>query len=183
MVPEKRRIAAAAAAQIVDVDTVYIDHGYTPQLVAEALSTIGRPLTVITPLLSVAETLLANVDSRIVVYLLGGRVQQPSLKTSGHWGTAMLETFDIDIAIMGTTGITIERGLTTPIATDVDSKALAIQQAQRRVLVAIHTKFGVNSFARFARIQQFNMLITNRGGMSANETRRYCRSGPDFLEV
>jgi len=65
MVPEKRRIAAAAAAQIVDVDTVYIDHGYTPQLVAEALSTIGRPLTVITPSLSVAETLLANGLFRI----------------------------------------------------------------------------------------------------------------------
>ena len=182
MVPEKRKIAAAAAAQIADVDTVYLDQGYTPHLVAEALTTISRPLTVITPSLSAAETLLATADSQIVVYLLGGRVRQPSLRTTGHWGTAMLETFDIDIAIMGTTGITIERGLTTPVATDTDSKALAIQQSQRRILVAIHTKFGVNSFARFARIKEFNMLITNRG-MSAHEARRYCQLGPDLLEV
>lgn len=182
MVPERRRIAAAAVVQIAKVNTVYLDLGYTSRLVAEALSAISRPLTVITPSLAVAETLLAMVDSQFVVYLLGGCVRQPSLRTTGHWGMAMLETFEIDTAIMGTTGISIERGLTTPIAADTEAKALAIRQSRQKILVAIHTKFGVNSFARFARIREFDLLITNRG-MSAHDARQYCRAGPDLLET
>ena len=46
-VPEKRRVAAAAAELIGDAETVFVDEGFTPQLIAEALPT-DRPLTVVT---------------------------------------------------------------------------------------------------------------------------------------
>ena len=36
-VPEKRRIAAAAAGLIGDAETIFIDEGFTPELIAEAL--------------------------------------------------------------------------------------------------------------------------------------------------
>ena len=46
-VPRSRRIAAAAAELLGDAETVYIDEGFTPQLIAEALPR-DRPLTVVT---------------------------------------------------------------------------------------------------------------------------------------
>jgi DeoR family transcriptional regulator, fructose operon transcriptional repressor len=52
-VPEKRRIAAAAVALIGDAETIFIDEGFTPQLIAEALPT-DRPLTLVTASLNTA---------------------------------------------------------------------------------------------------------------------------------
>ena len=52
-VPEKRRIAAAAVELLGDAETIFIDEGFTPQLIAEALPA-DRPLTVVTASLSTA---------------------------------------------------------------------------------------------------------------------------------
>src|SRR3954464_4673870 len=70
-VPEKRRIAAAAAELLGDAETVFVDEGFTPQLIAEALPT-DRPLTVVTASLATAGA-LAEAPA-VTVLLLGGRV-------------------------------------------------------------------------------------------------------------
>src|SRR5689334_25059661 len=44
-VPEKRKVAAAAVELLGDAETVFIDEGFTPQLIAEALP-VDRPRTV-----------------------------------------------------------------------------------------------------------------------------------------
>ena len=56
LVPQKSRIAAAAADLLGDAETVFVDEGFTPQLVAEALPR-DRPLTVVTASLAVASAL------------------------------------------------------------------------------------------------------------------------------
>src|SRR6185312_1451211 len=94
-VPEKRRIAAAAVGLIGDAETIFIDEGFTPQLIAEALPT-DRPLTVVTASLSTAAS-LATANS-ITVLLLGGRVRGRTLATVDHWATRMLARFVIDLA-------------------------------------------------------------------------------------
>ena len=55
-VPEKRRVAAAAAELLGDAETVFIDEGFTPQLIAESLPR-DRPLTVSTTSLATASGL------------------------------------------------------------------------------------------------------------------------------
>ena len=55
--PGSRRSAAsrvAAAEQLGPAETVYLDEGFTPQLVAEELVNVGRPLTVVTSSLATA---------------------------------------------------------------------------------------------------------------------------------
>jgi DeoR/GlpR family transcriptional regulator of sugar metabolism len=42
-------------------------------------------------------------------------------------------------------------------------KSAAVQSSRRRIFVGAHTKFGVSSFARFAGIADFDLLITGRG--------------------
>ncbi|MBT2676279.1 DAK2 domain-containing protein, partial [Streptomyces sp. ISL-14] len=109
--PELRHTAAAAAEQLGDAETVFVDEGFTPQLIAEALPR-DRPLTVVTASLPVAGA-LAEAEN-VSVLLLGGRVRSGTLATVDHWTTKMLAGFVIDLAYIGANGISREHGLTTP---------------------------------------------------------------------
>src|SRR3954453_1188112 len=110
-VPEKRRIAAAAVELLADAETVFIDEGFTPQLIAEALPT-DRPLTVVTASLPTAAVLATSPTCTVL--LLGGRVRGRTLATVDHWATRMLSGFVLDLAFVGANGISREHGLTTP---------------------------------------------------------------------
>ncbi|AWZ09751.1 hypothetical protein DRB96_40910 [Streptomyces sp. ICC1] len=69
--PQKTRIAAAAAGLLGEAETVFIDGGFTPQLIAEALP-CDRPMTVVTASLSTAGAQAGR--PHIHTLLLGGRV-------------------------------------------------------------------------------------------------------------
>lgn len=179
-VAEKRRIAVAAVAEFGPAETVYIDEGFTPQLVAEELSSSGRPITVVTASLSAAATLAGATD--IEVILLGGRVRGRTLGTVDHWATAMLDQFVLDLAVLGANGITRDRGLTVPNTAVAAVKAKAVEVARRRIFVGVHTKFGVTSFCRFAAVSDFETLVTD-SGLAAHEAHRYSASGPAVIRV
>ena len=123
-VPEKRRIAAAAVEQLGDAETVFIDEGFTPQLIAEALPS-DRPLTVVTASLAAAGA-LASAEATTVL-LLGGRVRGGTLATVDHWTTKMLAGFVLDLAFIGANGISREHGLTTPDPAVSEVKAQAVR--------------------------------------------------------
>ncbi len=180
MVAEKRRIAAATAERLGQAESVYIDEGFTPSLVAEQLAAGNRPLTVVTPSLPVAVALASHSD--ITVIMLGGNVRGRTLGTAGHWVIDMLADLVLDLAIMGTNGISLERGLTTPDPGISAIKRRVMAMARRRVFVGIHTKFGVNSFARFADVADFEALITDRG-LRTSDARRYSTIGPEVVRV
>lgn len=178
-VPEKRRIAAAAVELLGDAETVFVDEGFTPQLIAEALPT-DRPLTVVTASLPVANALATAGD--FTVLLLGGRVRGGTLATVEHWTTKMLAGFVIDLAFVGANGISREHGLTTPDPAVSEVKAQAMRAARRRVFAGLHTKFGAVSFCRFAEVGDFEALVTSTG-LPAQEAHRYALQGPQILRV
>jgi DeoR/GlpR family transcriptional regulator of sugar metabolism len=178
-VESKRRIASAAARMIGEAETVFIDEGYTQLLMASLLPT-DRPLTVITASLPTAAAVAKN--SETTVLLIGGRVRGRTLATVGAWATQMLSAFVIDLAIMGANGISREFGLTTPDPVVADVKTQAVRSSRRRMLVGLHTKFGVSSFCRFADVTDFETVITDTG-LSATEAHRYSLLGPEVIRV
>jgi DeoR family fructose operon transcriptional repressor len=178
-VPEKRRIAAAAAELLADAETVFVDEGFTPQLIAEALPT-DRPLTVVTASLSTAA--LLSTSTANTVLLLGGRVRGRTLATVDHWATRMLAGFVIDLAFVGANGISREHGLTTPDPAVADVKSQVVRVARRRVLAGVHTKFGVSSFCRFAEVADFDTIVTD-SALPALEAHRYSLLGPQVIRV
>ncbi|MGW8377603.1 DeoR/GlpR family DNA-binding transcription regulator [Streptomyces sp. ODS28] len=178
-VPEKRRIAAAAADLLGEAETVFIDEGFTPQLVAEALPR-DRPLTVVTASLAAASA-LASAEQTTVL-LLGGRVRGGTLATVDHWTTKMLAGFVIDLAYIGANGISREHGLTTPDPAVSEVKAQAVRASRRRVFTGTHTKFGAVSFCRFAEVGDFEAIVTSTG-LSATEAGRYSLQGPHVIRA
>ncbi|MBD9725473.1 DeoR/GlpR family DNA-binding transcription regulator [Streptomyces caniscabiei] len=178
-VPEKRRIAAAAAELLGDAETVFVDEGFTPQLIAEALPR-DRPLTVVTASLATAGA-LAETGSTTVL-LLGGRVRPGTLATVDHWTTRMLAGFVIDLAYIGANGITREHGLTTPDPAVSEVKAQAIRASRRTVFAGVHTKFGAVSFCRFAEVGDLDAIVTSTL-LPTSEAHRYSLQGPQVIRV
>ncbi len=178
-VPEKRRIAKAAADQVADAETVFIDEGFTPQLIAEALPT-DRPLTIVTASLTTAAALADSTS--FTVLMLGGRVRGRTLATVDHWATRMLAGFVLDLAFVGANGISREHGLTTPDPAVADVKAQVVQVARRLVFAGVHTKFGASSFCRFAGVADLETIITDTN-LPATEAHRYSLLGPHVIRV
>lgn len=179
-VAEKRRIAIAAADNLADAETLYLDDGFTPQLVAQELIKSNRPLTVVTTSLSAA-VILAPSESMSVI-LLGGRVRGRTLGTVDHWATNMLSDLVIDLAIIGTNGISRERGLTTPDPAVSAVKHKVVEVSRRRLFVGVHSKFGVNSFCKFADVADFEILITDTG-LTTFDAHKYTALGPAVMRV
>lgn len=177
--PEKHRIARAAADRLGDAETVFVDEGFTPQLVAEALPT-DRPLTVVTASLPAAAALSGTPS--VTVLLLGGRLRGHTLATVDHWVLRMLGEMVIDLAYLGANGISREHGLTTPDPAVGAVKAKAVAVSRRRVFVGVHTKFGVSSFSRFADIADFEAIVTDTG-LSTADGQRYAVLGPKVFRV
>ncbi|WP_033823101.1 DeoR/GlpR family DNA-binding transcription regulator [Kitasatospora sp. MBT63] len=178
-VDRKRRIAATAATMLGEAETVFIDEGYTPQLLASLLPT-DRPLTVVTASLTTAAAVADSAN--LTVLLLGGRVRSRTLATVGSWTCTMLSGFVIDLAFIGANGISREMGLTTPDPVVADVKAKALQVSRRRVFMGVHTKFGASSFCRFAEVGDFEAIIADTG-LSAVEANRYALLGPKVIRV
>ncbi|BBZ79092.1 transcriptional regulator [Mycolicibacterium anyangense] len=173
---EKHRIAAAAADLLHGAETVYLDEGFTPRLIAERIA--ERELTVVTSSMLVAEVLAHSTT--VTVLLLGGRLRGRTLATVDHWATDMLGSLVIDVAYLGTNGISIEHGLTTPDPAVAAVKQTAVKVARRRILVAAHSKFGANSFCRFAEVSDFEAIVTDTG-LSPTEAQRFEALGPSVL--
>ncbi|PJE99677.1 transcriptional regulator [Streptomyces carminius] len=178
-VPEKRRIAAAAVDLLGDAETLFVDEGFTPQLIAEGLPR-DRPLTVVTTSLATAG-ILAKADN-FTVLLLGGRVRGGTLATVDHWATRMLSGFVIDLAYVGANGISRDHGLTTPDPAVGEVKAAAVRAARRRIFAGTHTKFGAVSFCRFAEVSDFETIVTGNA-LPFAEAHRYSLRGPHVIRV
>ena len=175
---QKHRIAAEAAKLLHGAETVYLDEGFTPRLIAERFA--ERELTVVTSSLLVAEAL---ADSRsVTVLLLGGRMRGRTLATVDHWAVDMLSSLVIDVAYLGTNGISLESGLTTPDPAVAAVKNTAVRVARRSILVAAHSKFGESSFCRFANVADFESIVTG-AELDVAEARRYEALGPVVVRV
>ncbi|MFF9769090.1 DeoR/GlpR family DNA-binding transcription regulator [Streptomyces sp. NPDC014636] len=179
LVPEKRRIAAAAAGLLGPAETVFVDGGFTPQLIAEALPE-DRPLTVLTPALGAAQRLSGREN--VTVMLLGGQVRGSTRSAVGPWVSQMLSEFVVDLAYVSATGISREHGVTSPDPGVAHTKAQVMKVSRRKVLCGVHTKFGVVSFCRFADFRDFEAIVTDTG-LPLAQARPFTRAGNRVLRV
>jgi len=175
---EKHRIASAATDLLHGAETVYLDEGFTPRLIAERIA--ERDLTVVTSSLLAAEALAHSTS--VTVLLLGGRMRGRTLATVDHWAVDMLASLVIDVAFLGTNGISLEHGLTTPDPAVAAVKSTAVRVARRPILVAAHSKFGEAGFCRFAQVADLEAIVTGTE-LPVADARRYEALGPVVIRA
>lgn len=64
---------------------------------------------------------------------------------------------------MAANGCSVAKGLTTPDPAEAAIKRAMVDAAQRCVLLADHTKFANTYLARFASVQEIDVVISDMG--------------------
>lgn len=157
---EKERIAKAALDELPDGGAIILDAGTTTVRLAELLPS-DRELTVVTHALPVA-TVLATRQG-MTLHLVGGTVRGRTLAAVGTWALRDLSDIHADVAFLGTNGISVEHGLTTPDLAEAAVKRALVAAARRTVVLADHTKVGRADFVHVAPIGAVDTLITDAG--------------------
>lgn len=157
---EKERIAKAALDELPDGGAVIFDAGTTTVRLAELLPA-DRELTVVTHALPVA-TVLATRPG-ITLHLVGGTVRGRTLAAVGTWAVQALADIHADVAFVGTNGLSVEHGLTTPDLAEAAVKRALVTNARRTVVLADHTKLGRVDFAHVVPLSAVDTLVTDTG--------------------
>ena len=159
-VAEKERIAKAALPHLPDEGTILLDAGTTTLRLAELIPR-DHELTIVTN--SQPNATMVAQHPGLSLYLLGGRVRGRTLAAVGAWVTDALSDVFVDVAFIGTNGLSVERGLTTPDQSEAAAKRAMITAARRSVVLTDHTKIGVDHFSRFAELSDIAAVITDDG--------------------
>ena len=157
---EKTRIAQAALAHLPAEGSVLIDAGSTTAKLVEMFPG-DRELTVYTNTIPLAMSLLTR--PRLTVFTLGGRLRNKTFAEVGDWALRALAEINVDVAFLGTNGISMTRGLTTPDPAEAAVKRLMLECAAKRVLLADHSKFGVVKGTKHGDVNDIDLLISDTG--------------------
>jgi len=176
---EKNRIAAATIARLGEAQTIFIDEGYTTELIAQRLPD-DRRLTIVTASLPIASMLAPRPNIQVI--MLPGRVRGNTLAVADLWAADGLRRLNIDLAIVGANGVTVEQGMTTPDPAVAAVKEAAIQRSNRRIFIGAHHKFGTSTFVTFAQLADFELIITGQE-LGATLTNRIVATGANLLRV
>ncbi|WP_035512849.1 DeoR/GlpR family DNA-binding transcription regulator [Halalkalibacillus halophilus] len=155
---EKQKIARKAASYINNGDTILVDAGTTTLPLVEAIK-ILKELTVVTNSVVHAEALKNSPHIEVVV--LGGRLRHETQALVGPITDQALDHLHVDKAFLGTNGIDLSGGLTTPNIIEASTKRKMIDQATEIYVLADNSKFGKVAFAKFGEISDLTGCITD----------------------
>ncbi|QOR37187.1 DeoR/GlpR transcriptional regulator [Billgrantia diversa] len=154
----KRRLCERATGFIEDGDTLFIDCGTTLLPLMGMLAARER-LTVVTYALNVANAASLIPDLRLV--LLGGLYHATSQSFGSDDMSTAIKRLGINRAFISAAGVHAERGVSCFHFHEVAPKQAAIACAEQRLLVADKSKVGQVRPAYFAKLNDFDVVITD----------------------
>ena len=155
---EKKAIGIAAAAQIPNGSSLFINIGTTTEEVASAL-TSHEDLLVITNNLNVAMLLYRH--PRIEVIVAGGTVRRADGAVIGSSAINLIAEFKVDYAIIGASAIDEEGALLDFDYREVQAAQAIIANARSVMLVADQTKLSRSAPVRIAHLGQIQTFVTD----------------------
>ncbi|WMS44600.1 DeoR/GlpR family DNA-binding transcription regulator [Acuticoccus sp. MNP-M23] len=136
---EKRALAALAAAQVRNGDTLMIDSGSTTAYLAQAL--LGhRDLFVITNGTEIARTLVRGTGNR--VHVTGGEVRSDDNGIFGETAISFMRQFRARLAILSIGAVHAKSGFMNFHLQEAEIARCMIEQSLGTMVVADHTKFS-----------------------------------------
>ncbi len=177
-IEQKQRIAAAAVDLLPRADsTVILDAGSTTVRLSRLLPPNLR-MTVITHAVPIAAQLAGS--PHIELHVLPGRVRRHTHAAVGTETIEALEQVRADLAFVGTNGITVAHGLSTPDRTEAAVKRAIIERARRTVVLTDSSKIGVERTIKFAELSDVDTLVTDKE-ISASDRRAIEHAGVEVI--
>lgn len=164
---EKQRIADAAMRLLSPGQVVGLNGGTTTTEVARALAARpdlardgnGPAFTVVTNAVNIANELTVRPNIKLVV--IGGVARPQSYELIGPLATKLLSDISLDVAILGVDAIDGASGACAHHEGEASINQLMAARARRLLVVADGSKVGQSAFARIARAQDVDVLITD----------------------
>lgn len=154
--PEKIRIAKYAASLITDGDVVYLDAGSTVMHMVEYIPAVRA--TFVT---NSVECIQRLPRRGLRTYVLGGVLKPGTLAIIGGEAMEGLKKYNFTKAFLGTNGIAVDPGFTTPDPEEAMVKATAAAHARETWVLADSSKFGTITAASVLPLDRAR-IITDR---------------------
>jgi DeoR/GlpR family transcriptional regulator of sugar metabolism len=110
------------------------------------------------------------------ILLVGGQVRNHSLALIGPMTVKNLANYHADRAFIGTSGISLTHGYSTPNALDAQVKEAMIRSADETYILADSSKFGHDCLVSFASLAGVHLVITDTG-MPAEYIKEFRKRG------
>lgn len=153
---EKERIARYAAGLVGNDDVVFLDTGTTARHMAEYLK--DSKALFVTSSIDFAGLLSAHERH---VYVLGGTLKPGTVDIVGAEALDALRRYNFTKAFLGTSGVSVSQGFTTPDPEAAALKILAASKAQSVYMLADSSKFGRVTAATILPLEEAR-IITDR---------------------
>ncbi|MFN2537536.1 MAG: DeoR/GlpR family DNA-binding transcription regulator [Mycobacteriales bacterium] len=156
---QKARIGTRAARLVRPATALGIGAGSTTAAFAHRIAHIPD-LTVVTNSIAVSEAFHHSTAQGQTVILTGGQ-RTPSDALVGPAATRTLEGLHLDQVFLGTHGLGLDSGLTTPNLVEADTNRALLACAEQVVLLADSSKWLETGLASFADLEQVHILVTD----------------------
>jgi DeoR/GlpR family transcriptional regulator of sugar metabolism len=137
----KSRLATAAADQVKDGQTIFIDAGTTNLELARALPDL--PLTIITNAPAIAAALVDRPSFSVVI--LGGPVRRQTGAVAGAEALASIRAIRPDITFLGACAIDLEEGVAAFDPEDAEVKRALVASSRSLTILAAAAKIGAGA--------------------------------------
>lgn len=155
----KQRIARAALDLLpTGRSSIILDAGTTTAQLAEVLPSRAE-LLVVTNSVPIAARLGSSHAGE--VHLLGGRVRGVTQATVGETAVRQLELLRSDVAFLGSDGVGLQHGLSTPDQSEASVKRAMRRSARSVVALVDASKIGRELLHSFSRLQDVDVLVTD----------------------
>ncbi|WNC17414.1 DeoR/GlpR family DNA-binding transcription regulator [Brevibacillus brevis] len=156
---EKTAIARFAASLVNERDSIFIDAGSTTSRMVPFL--LHDNIVVVTNSPDIAIQLIRR---SIRTFLIGGELKAATWSLVGREAVRSISQYRFDKCFIGTNGIDITNGLTTPDPDEAYVKQLALQFSDRRFVLADSHKFNRVTFAKFGDLSDVTIVTDERLG-------------------
>lgn len=157
---EKQRIARKAVSLIESGDIIIIDAGSTGELIATYLPD-NIPLTIICSALNIASIVSSKPNCSLIV--TGGYYHRSSMVLESNEGLNLLKQNRANKTFITASGVSLKLGVTCSNFFERTTKQTALKAAITKILVADSSKFGMVKTGHFADIDDFDIIITDKG--------------------
>lgn len=173
----KRRIAARIIDELPPGGTILLDAGSTTHALVDLLPE-DATFTILTNSIPAAAA-LANRPG-LTLYVLGGRVRGVTAAAVGDWAATALQGVVVDVAVIGTNGISATRGLTTPDQAEAEVKRAMVTAARRVIVATDSTKAGDDHLHRFASLAEVDLVVTD-ADLAEDVLEELREAGPEVV--
>lgn len=159
-IQQKQDIGKLAATLVEPDDVLIIDIGSTAEALSRALPS-GIELTI----LCYGLNILREVSRRPFTELIfaGGRFHTDTQMFESSQGIDLIKSTRATKAFVSAAGVNLRLGVTTINGYESDTKRAALNSSLSRILVVDSSKFGKVHSAHFADLNEFEVIVTDRG--------------------